>query len=129
MNNRYSQHFTVQELECPSTKVIKLEPGFISDLEELRMLFDEPMIVTSCCRSLVHNQKIGGHPRSLHMFNNTFYGTDTCAIDIKRPNSLQLHVLISCAVALEWSVGIADTFIHLDMRSKYTSLLPSVYTY
>ncbi len=138
---KLSDHFRVSELACPLTGVIKtatnyfgdggVKDNFIFDLEELRTVYDKPMIVNSCCRSLEHNNAVGGHVRSLHMFNNSAHGCDTCAIDIDRPDGDDLAALIEHALSLGWSVGLANTFIHLDQRTKYTKdkLKKRFYTY
>ena len=131
MMAKFSDHFTIQELACPCCQVVKLAPGFIEALEALRVLYDYPMTVNSCCRCEKHNKAVAGHHRSLHMFNNDAHGCDTCAIDIRRPNGLMLHKFLSNALELGFSVGIANTFIHLDKRTEYTksNLEPRVYTY
>ena len=128
MANYLVEFFTRTELACSSTGVVKFEHGFLEDLVELRKSYAMPMMVTSGCRSQSHNIDVGGHPRSLHMFANPHYGIDAIAIDIDRKN-VNMHRLISAALAMGWSVGIAKTFIHLDRRSGYTSLDPNVFTY
>jgi len=138
---KLSDHFKVSELACPHTGVIKtatnydangsVKDNFIFDLEALRVAYDTPMAVHSCCRSVDHNKAVGGHFRSLHMFDNQHHECDTCAIDIARPNGFTLAKLIRCALKLGWSIGVAPDFIHLDMRTKYTknALEQRVYTY
>ena len=130
---KFSDHFTIKELACPCCQVIKLAPGFIESLESLRVYYDYPITVNSCCRCEEHNssKEVSGHHRSLHMFNNEAHDCDTCAIDIRRPNGLMLHKLLTHALELGFSVGIANTFIHLDKRTEYTklNLEPRVFTY
>ncbi len=125
----FSPHFSKRELACPLTGEIKLQEGFIDDLEELRVEYGLPMSVTSGCRSQAHNAVVGGHPHSLHMIDNEHHDTDTCAVDISRPRGPDLLKLVKIAIGKGWSIGIADTFIHLDMRSKYTNRQPTIYTY
>ena len=125
----YSEHFTQEELECSQTKIIKLCPGFINHLEELRVACDFPFNVTSCCRSPEYNKVIGGHPRSLHMFNNPHHHIDTCALDIKRPSPVLLHRLVKEASKRGWSIDIAGTYVHLDLRSDYINLVPVIFSY
>jgi hypothetical protein len=51
----YSKHFTREELACPTSGQLILQPGFIEALEALREAYDRPMSVTSGCRSGDHN--------------------------------------------------------------------------
>lgn len=131
---QYSPHFTREELACPGSGELKLARGFIDKLEEIRITYARPMVVTSGCRSSKRNEWLrrrgyAASPNSLHLIENKKYGTDCCAVDIARPNGVDLHALIRIAAGSMWSVGIADTFIHLDRRGDYTSLRPVVYTY
>jgi hypothetical protein len=123
-----SAHFTRAEMACSYSGAIIIEPGFTGHMEQLRISYDAPMIVTSGCRSSEHNHAIGGHPRSLHMTENAAHGVATCAIDIKR-EGLDLHKLIRIAAPTGWSIGIADTFIHLDQRTALVGLAPRIWTY
>lgn len=129
MTNNYSEHFSVSELQCPATKKIALQNGFIEELELLRSKYSKPMAVTSCCRSEEHNKKIGGHSRSLHIMGNPYHDTDTCAVDIRRPHGTDLHRLLSIALECGWSVGLARSFVHLDRRTQFINLRPVIYTY
>ena len=60
-------HFSHSELACPATDQVRLASGFGEALERLRVELDEPIYLNSACRSPLHNAKISGHPRSLHL--------------------------------------------------------------
>lgn len=131
---RFSPHFTVSELQDPTTKRIILAEGFIDELEDLRVAYGHPMVVTSCCRSSEHNKwlKSRGYPaspNSLHLMDNRKYGTETHAIDIKRPSPVLLRKLILDALNRGWTVRLAEAFVHLDLRGKYAGLEPHFDTY
>jgi uncharacterized protein YcbK (DUF882 family) len=131
---KYSDHFTAEELQCPTSKQVILEPGFIDDLEELRVAYGKGMAVTSGCRSTAHNDWLQsrGYPaseNSFHLINNPKYGTDCCAVDVARPAGPDLRKLLAAALERGWSVGLAKTFVHLDMRGKYARVQSTVYTY
>jgi hypothetical protein len=96
----YLPNFTVRELRCKGSGMLLLAPGFGDELQALRDAFGGPMIITSACRSKSYNAAVGGHPRSLHVCES----------------------LIDLAWERGWSVGDGPTFVHLDMRSKYTKL-------
>lgn len=112
--------FTFHELMCKGTGKMELAPGFANKLIELRETWDKPMIVNSCCRSFVHNAKIGGNPKSLHVYDTPFWPTGgTCAIDIAMKDSIQRAALVKLALEMGWWAGINETFVHLDRRIDF----------
>ncbi len=105
------------ELCCPETGVVKLATGFGELLVALRCIFGEPMPAISCCRSAEHNAKIGGHDRSLHVWDKPHHPVDgTCAIDISTVSIHYAWRLIGVAHELGWSYGIKPGMVHLDRR-------------
>jgi len=123
--------FSVKEQACSHCGQGKLAPGFTNKLLEFRVLLDEAMILTSCCRCKYYNDLpreeggVGGHPRSLHVFDYPAHPTEgTCAIDVAtshKPSAYRKRI-IELARTLGWSIGFGNTFIHLDRRTDYTSL-------
>ena len=77
--------FSYAELACKATGVVQLAAGWADALKSLRLAFGRPMIVTSCCRSIEHNVRIGGHPRSLHLMQSAHGLDGTAAIDVRVP--------------------------------------------
>lgn len=132
---KYLDHFTVAELQCPTSKELFLAPGFGECLDELRVAYDHPMPLTSACRSGAHNEwlKLRGYKasdNSFHLIDNPKYVTGgCCAVDMPRPIGSYLWLLISASTYRGWSIGIARTFVHLDMRTKYTKLPATSWTY
>ena len=130
-----SKHFTVEELEDETTHELVLAVGFIGQLEELRAVYNNAMVVTSGCRSESHNRWLilrgyPASPNSFHLIKNAKYQTGgCCAVDIARPAAAYLHRLIQVASNSGWSIGIGNTFIHLDRRVDYTDRKPVVYSY
>lgn len=134
MSGRVSEHFTRAELACPTTARLELEPGFLDELEILRGLYGRPMAVTSGCRTSEHNEWLiargyAASPNSLHLIDNVKHGTDTCAVDIRRPAGDDLADLVAKALNLGWTVGLAKTFVHLDRRTQFAGLPRIFYTY
>lgn len=124
-----NKYFTHKELACPVTGVVKLAPFFLSDLIKLREEYGKPMTVNSCCRSHDHNMQVGGHPRSLHVYDIPYHPTGgTCAIDIHMPDGFDKGDLVQLALSKGWSVGVAKTYLHLDRRD-YVGLAQTLYTY
>ena len=131
MGNRYFiPHFTYGELACPATNKIVLAKGFADNLVNLREHFNKPMPLTSACRSKEYNRKIGGHYRSLHVYDFPAHPTGgNSAVDVKMTNGSTKGDLVCLAWQLGWSVGIHRDFLHLDRRSDYTQLPQAIFTY
>jgi hypothetical protein len=78
----------------------------------------------------MHNAKVRGHPRSLHLIVHGHWGTGgTYAVDVVANDGEFKAKLITLALAQEWSVGVASNFIHLDQRSRYCGLPLVLYHY
>ena len=121
--------FSDAELACPETGMVVLADGFEYSLTTLREDFGRPMKVNSCCRSAAHNKKIGGHPHSLHVWDENYYGLDgTAAIDIATPNVSYAKDLLLMALERGWSVGVGKGFLHLDRRD-YAKLPQGIFGY
>jgi len=128
------KYFTETEFADSITGKVKLQPGFITELDNLRERYAKPMIVTSGCRSQekvrwLLRRVYPASENSFHLIGNKKYKTDCCALDVGRPNGIDLHKLIRLALYLDWTVGIGDTFIHLDKRAAYTRLPSIIYSY
>jgi len=110
-------YFARDELASPDTGEVRLASGFADALEALRAALGKPMIVTSCCRSTAHNRDVGGHSRSLHIYDDPHHGLGGCAaIDIAVTDSRYRAELVRLALTTGWSVGVGDGFVHLDRR-------------
>ena len=115
-------YFTHAELACKATGRVVLGFGFANALVALRRDFGRPMRVTSCCRSREHNDTVGGHYRSLHVYDDTYHQTGgTVAVDVAFSDQLYLYDLVRLAVSTGWSFGInwPKRFIHLDRRGDF----------
>ena len=132
---QYSEHFTRNEFADPQTGVILLAPGFIENLEALRVAYDDGMWVKDGCRSDQYNKWLleRGYPaskNSFHLIENEKWRTGgCCAVDIKRPGLVALARFVGLALERRWSIGIGRTFVHLDRRVDYTDLPVSLRTY
>ena len=99
-------HFSHSELACPTTDQVPLAAGFGEVLERLRVELDEPVYLTSACRSPRHNAKVNGHPRSLHLVINSHWGTGgTCAVDVVANDGEFKAKLFTLALDQDWSVS------------------------
>ena len=119
-----SRYFSDNELACKSSGIVNINPHFDIKLHDYRQLVDEPMYPNSCCRSLAHNQIIGGHERSLHVWDYSYHRTGgSCAIDWNILNkdgharAVYAEKLTTIARQQGWSIGFGKTFIHTDCRT------------
>mgnify|MGYP003146416546 CR=1 FL=1 len=122
-------YFTDQELRCPDTGEVRLDPRFADMLAKLRHRLNEPMDPTSACRSRYYNIEIGGHERSLHVWDHPTHDVEgTAAIDIAAPSLGYALRLVQTALGMGWSVGVGRGFIHLDRRDL-AGLEPGLFGY
>ena len=125
-----AKYFSDKELNCNGSGGLKLAPEFDEMLYELRRNVGEPMIVTSCCRSRDYNKKVGGHNRSLHVYDYPAHPTGgTCAIDIRRKSKLYDLKLILEAWELGFSIGLHPAFLHFDARTDVLGFNQAVFSY
>ncbi len=121
--------FARAELADRESGAVVLHPGFADALAALRVALGRPMIVTSCCRSAARNRAVGGHPRSLHVYDHPAHGAEgTLAIDVRRQGPAYNRRLARLALELGWSLGVARSFFHLDRRDL-VGLPPNVFGY
>ena len=126
----YIPYFTHGELACHKTHKIKLAEGFGDKLVALRKEYGLIMPVTSGCRSKEYNRSIGGHYRSLHVYDEPHHQTGgCCAVDVRMEDGVVKGHLVATAWKMGWSIGVHGNFVHLDMRSDYTDLPQAFFTY
>jgi len=127
-------YFTLAELCCKGTGVVKLDPRFATALPKLREAWGGPLSPNSVCRTPEHNAREKGHPNSLHLTDNPRWPTlGAMAADIRWRGWEPARQLAFARVAwgLGWSVGLHDGFCHVDRRADLNlKLLPqSVFLY
>lgn len=91
----------------------------------LRFLIRDSIWVNSCCRSKVYNDSIAGaSSRSNHVFDEPYYrkrGGIAMDIGYRRGNKKRsmgyIENLITKAWELGFSIGIYNTFLHIDDRT------------
>ena len=124
------KYFTDEELRSPDTLEYVLARGFAERLDTLRELYGKPMVITSAARSKEYNKSIGGHPKSLHVYDEPYHPTGGCAaVDVSIRDSADRYNFIQCAQRMKFSVGINKTFIHIDDRSRLLGFAPRAFLY
>lgn len=103
-------NFLPAELACNGTGELKAWSETLDLLEFIRGELGGPLIVNSFYRSLKHNSKVGGSPRSQHLLGR--------AADLR---ATRWGVYKIKELALKFNVrgiGLYDTFVHVDMRDS-----------
>lgn len=113
------RYFNRSELSCPCCNQVKLAPDFGYALDSLRGAYGKAMALTSACRCEKHNTSVGGHPKSLHLMTGGHDTGGTCAVDVWMTDSEQRSKFVTTAQHQGWSVGVASSFLHLDLRGRF----------
>ena len=89
----------------------KMDKTFLLRLDEARERAGIPFIINSAYRTPEHNAKIGGKPNSSHLKG--------LAVDISVTNSRQRFIVLNALLEVGFTrIGIADTFIHIDLDNE-----------
>jgi zinc D-Ala-D-Ala carboxypeptidase len=99
-------NFTVDELKCPCCGEIgAIEEFLLPRLQTARIIYNEPIIVTSGYRCEKHNAEIGGATSSLHPLSS--------AIDASYSSGTKLGRLVNAFIAAGFNeIGIYEKHIH-----------------
>lgn len=110
--------FSIDEFDCQETGNNQMEEEFLESLDNLRGECGFPFIITSGYRDPSHSLEIVKKYPGTH--------TQGIAADISITDSAKRHLILKKAFEHGFTgIGIADTFIHLDMRLRK----PVVWTY
>lgn len=124
--------FAPRELACQCCNTILLDARFAAALPALRLAWGKPLSPTSVCRCPPRNRRAGGHPNSMHLTENMEHGTHgTAAADIhwwRWPAKTKLD-FARLARKLGWSVGLHDSFCHVDRRTECAGLPQTIFVY
>lgn len=116
-------YFPESEQRCPCCHIIKLAPGFLDSLNELREACGHELKANSMCRCALHNKAVGGKDGSYHLITHPW---GCCAIDISTVgwSGAKKWAFIKLAMDRGFSVGFASSFIHLDKRHLHDKNWP-----
>ena len=100
--------FKEKEFACKCCGQVKLDEEFGALLDEARKLAGVPFKLTSGYRCPEHNKAVGSKPTSSH--------TKGLAVDISATDSRTRFLILDALLAVGFTrIGIADTFIHVDL--------------
>ena len=102
------KYFKIEDFDCKETGENEISKDFIHALDQLREACKFPFIITSGYRSKEHSvekrkQNPGTHAQGI-------------AADIKVSGGAQRLSIVKHASAMGMSVGVAKTFVHVDIR-------------
>jgi uncharacterized protein YcbK (DUF882 family) len=108
------KHFKFDEFKCPCCGKATMRMEFCIRLDEAREVADTPFIINSAFRCPDHNWKVGGSLASSHIMG--------CAADLRTKNSTERYRILHALMKVGFKrIGIADTFIHVDMDPSKTA--------
>ena len=61
-----SEHFRKAELACRHTGQCRMDPSFMEVLEDVRRIYDKPMVLSSAFRDLSHPVEAKKAARGIH---------------------------------------------------------------
>ena len=104
------RYFTRDEFDSPDLpgSGAQMQPEFLQKLDEARHIAGVPFIINSGVRSQAWNQRVNGSKGSSHLTG--------WAADIQATTSNRRYLVLSALIRVGFRrIGIADTFIHVDM--------------
>ncbi len=110
-------------LSCPCCGSCELSPDLLARLDQARVTAGIPFNINSGYRCEAHNAEVGGKPTSSHLGG--------FAVDISADNSPARAAILNGLIAAGFErIGIAKTFIHVDMDpSKLAQFGPVLWLY
>jgi len=110
-NKTIRTHFTNKEMDCSCGCEKTVASELLVRLEALRALLDKPLLVTSGARCETHNREVGGKQHSWHLKG---LAVDIACVD----SNLRVDIIRNASKLRFNGIGIAKTFIHLDLRPE-----------
>ena len=102
------KYFKLEDFDCQETGENEMNVDFIHSLDQLRAACEFPFIVTSGFRSREHSAEKRKSKAGTHAYG--------IAADIKVSGGAQRLAIVKHASAMGMSVGVAKTFVHVDVR-------------
>jgi uncharacterized protein YcbK (DUF882 family) len=101
-------YFKEEEFKCPCCGELSLSPNLIPTLTDIRLIYKQPMVITSGYRCWKHNQAIGGVPTSEHLTGE--------GADVECTTSHDRYKLIDACLSVGIKrIGIGTNFIHIGI--------------
>lgn len=106
-----SKHFDSKEFACNcGCGFDKINPELIEVLEELREIYQQPIIINSGCRCESWNKIQGGAPSSQHLLGNA------ADIVIKGISPAKTYQYLDKKYQNKYGIGLYLSWVHIDIR-------------
>lgn len=113
MSGDLSPHFNRFEFACKcGCEFDTVDSELLLALEQIRMHFNAPVIITSGCRCSQHNQDVGGSPHSQHLYGRA---ADFKVIGVELEEVRQYAERILDG---EGGLGVYSSWLHIDTRTQ-----------
>ena len=124
--SHYEKYFLQDEFACKCGScggLEEMDEHFISKLFDLRERINRPMVITSGFRCSLHPQAFrpSGQSSTHHL---------GIAADIRATNGGERYQIVKHAIAMNFQgVGVAKSFVHVDLASDLDYPRPVIWTY
>jgi len=111
--DKVSQHFTRKEFACRcgcGFDTVDIE--LLQVLEGIRGYLDSPVYISSACRCISHNHKVGGKPKSKHRLGIA------ADISVRGVEPLDVQLYLLSKYLDKYGIGSYDSFTHIDVRAS-----------
>lgn len=112
-------NFSPEELMCRCCGELDMKVELLTSIQALRNYIKVPLVRTSAYRCEKHNIAVGGKPHSMHLTGQAIDISLNFLRKTKVDDRERLHhKFIQMAMHLFNGIGLATTFIHLDVRKN-----------
>lgn len=110
-----TRDFSTDEMKCPCCGLCVMNPGFMAALQTMRDRWAKPIKISSACRCVKHNAKVGGVADSQHV---DLDGKGSRAADCE-VSAADRYEFVKLAFEVGFrGIGVASGFVHLDTREN-----------
>lgn len=113
MSKKLSKNFKRSEFACRcGCGFDTVDAKLLEVLEDVRVHFGKPIVITSGCRCGKHNKKIGGSKKSKHIIGRA------ADFKIKDISPGEAYSYLDSRYPEELGLGLYKSWVHIDSREK-----------
>jgi len=111
---KYFDYSEFDSKDSPGSGKLYMSSEFIEKLDKARDIAGISFVINSGYRTKAHNKKVGGKSNSSHLLG--------LAADIHCADNGSRHTILNALISVGFHrIGIAKTFIHVDMDNTKPS--------